>query len=123
MRGVVSAGPTPLRAWRFRCGAYDPAVRVLPPYLLSIESGRSVAPSGRGAVKSQRRLLRRGSSPYIDQEPTVEPEQNAITESVDRLAGHIDALAAAVSAAAETLAAALRHVAPPPQMTAQGVEE
>ncbi len=33
----------------------------------------------------------------------MEPEQNAITESVDRLAGHIDALAAAVSAAAETL--------------------
>ena len=53
----------------------------------------------------------------------MDPEQNAIAESVDHLADHIDALAAAVTAAAQTLSAALRHVTPPPQMTAQGVEE
>jgi len=53
----------------------------------------------------------------------MEPEQNPIAESIDRLIDHVDALTAAVNAAAETLAGALRHVASPPQMTAQGVEE
>jgi hypothetical protein len=53
----------------------------------------------------------------------VEPEQNPIAESIDRLTDHLDALTAAVNAAAETVAAALGHVTLPPQMTAQGVEE
>ena len=53
----------------------------------------------------------------------MEPEQTAVAESIDRLTDHIDALAAAIQAAAETLAGALRHVSPPPQMTAQGVQE
>jgi hypothetical protein len=53
----------------------------------------------------------------------VEPEPNPIAKSIDRLTDHLDGLAAAVNAAAETLAAALRQLTPPPQMTAQGVEE
>ncbi len=57
------------------------------------------------------------------QEGPMEPEQTAVAESIDRLTDHIDALAAAIQAAAETLAGALRHVSPPPQMTAQGVQE
>ena len=52
----------------------------------------------------------------------MEPEQNAVAQSIDRLTDHVDALVAAVNAAAETLAGALKRVSPP-QMSAQGVEE
>lgn len=53
----------------------------------------------------------------------MEPEQNRLAESIERLIERIEALTVAVNAATESLAGALRHGALPPQMTAQGVEE